>query len=125
MHIESGLVTAARELITGFQHQSNSSGLTQEYKLLSATPRKQEWVFSKMPGKILNNAFTEASYIFIHHTSNGAKPSREWLSGVEIAREAILFIQGTGLDIFINTYHLSYDPNRLRENFCEIFNLNW
>jgi len=33
------------------------------------------------------------------------------------ASDSLAFIQGTGLEIIVETYHLMYDPNQLRNVF--------
>ncbi len=58
---------------------------------------------------ILYAEFKRASFIYMKpNFHNNYKKS---------ASDSLAFIQGTGLDIVIETYHLMYDPDRLRNVF--------
>lgn len=66
---------------------------------------------------LISQCFKEASYCYTgtsRHIINAYKTSN-------IARNALAFIQGSGLEATIKTYSLDLDANSLREKFNEIF----
>ena len=62
----------------------------------------------------------EAAYMFIH--TNG-KANKFTLAKMESSKEAFLFIAGTGLDILIQNFGISYDPDNIRHLFYERFHV--
>ena len=64
---------------------------------------------------ILENAFKTASFLFTRSNSVSEKKLEEY-------KENLAFIQGTGLEIMLDTYHIVYDANKLRNGFFTIFN---
>lgn len=63
------------------------------------------------------HSLLEASYVF---TGTSNRTDHEIKSSA-IARRAYAFIQGTGLDIAIQSYGLDYNPEVIREEFNRIF----
>jgi len=55
---------------------------------------------------ILCAEFKHASWVYFHPRYN-----------TRLASDSLAFIQGTGLEIVVHTYHLMYDPNELRNVF--------
>ena len=76
---------------------------------------------------ILIDSIKSASRLFIY--SNGYTippyklPSRMLSQRLKECKQSFMFIQGTGLDMIINQYHLGYDPDHLRTCFNHIFNI--
>lgn len=66
------------------------------------------------------SAFEEAAPLVARTTPYHKFYSRDKL---EIANQALAFIQGTGLDIVIKVYDLDYDPVVLRNAFFRIFHV--
>jgi len=62
----------------------------------------------------------EASYTFTF-TNNSQKLTKHISNKIVESTEAMVFIQGTGLESFLDYYKLDYDADRLRERFYEIF----
>jgi len=67
---------------------------------------------------MLCQTLLEASYMF---TKTSGSTTRNSHSSSEFSKQAFVFIQGTGLDIAIETYGLEYNPKELRDSFNKIF----
>ena len=61
------------------------------------------------------------SSAFFINGSNGFKLRRY---GCKIGSSSLAFIQGTGLEIMLNTYHIEYNADELRNNFFSLFHKN-
>lgn len=59
---------------------------------------------------ILFEAFHNASFIYKIPRGNQYMTRKEVL-------DSYAFVQGTGLDILLQSYHLDYDPDQLRNGF--------
>ena len=63
------------------------------------------------------SAFEEAAMLYVW--TNGYLGKKN----LKIAQQALAFIQGTSLEIAIQTYGLDYDPDSLRQTFFRIFHV--
>lgn len=77
-------------------------------------------MFSTMALAGIVSAFQEAGPLCAH--SNGYHKFYS-KSKLNVANQALAFIQGTGLDIAIKVYDLGYDPEVLRNAFFRIFHV--
>jgi hypothetical protein len=68
---------------------------------------------------ILIDALKESSYLFTGSDGRGhyLRPKKR-----ELCEESLAFVQGTGMDMMINTYYIAYDPHELRNTFFTRFN---
>jgi len=66
---------------------------------------------------VLQNAFEEAAMLYTHTNGYFGKKN------IGLAKRAYAFIQGTGLEMCIQMYDLSYDADELRQTFFRIFHV--
>ena len=65
---------------------------------------------------ILVDALKSSAYFL--NGSNGIKIRRYNYS---VGSSSVAFIQGTGLELMLQTYHMEYDADELRTNFFSLF----
>lgn len=112
--MESNTLTAVRDWI-GLKHQSGTCTSIQhtfvsvnQYNVLEFTTLGLSAVMS---------AFEEAALIYTW--TNGCMGKRN----MNNCKQALAFIQGTGLEIALSIYGLDYDADSLRQNFFRIFHV--
>ena len=105
----------------GNLHQSNASIETQEFKTVEVSAQEALF-YTTLALRILTTTLREASYMFVHTCG---RMTREKEKKIEESREAFIFISGTGLDILIEEYGISYNAEELREEFYKRFNLGY
>lgn len=72
-----------------------------------------------MAAHVLQTTIKEASLFFTRTDGRDARANRKMK---DVAKQAVAFIAGTGLDIMINQYELDYDAQAIRESFYRMFN---
>ena len=118
---EFGSLSLARNLITGSQHQSETSGATHEFRYLKATPDRVA-MYDTLILQMVVSVFQDAAFQFINTNAVSSYGNRH-KSMLEVSKDALGFIAGTGLDIMLKFYHLDLDPDRLRETFYGKFKI--
>ena len=78
------------------------------------------YLYQSIAIRSLEYTLFEASYLFVRTTG---KLSRERLVKVASSREALEFVEGTGLDLMIKNYHLAYDADEIRNRFNYLFHV--
>lgn len=109
-----GSLIAAKNLIG----RSQGSGISTPIQHSAVTVDKNNvLIFTTLGLGAITSAFEEAAMIYTH-TSGYFGPKKR-----AVARQALAFIQGTGLEIAIKTYGLLYDADEMRANFYRIFHV--
>ena len=108
-------LTHVRKL-TGQAQSSVTYTLIQDTVEPSLSPLRVLYLTTIGLGSIVN-AFKEAS-LYYTLTNGRFGPKRS-----QAASDALAFIQGTGLEITIQTFALQYDADELRTTFFRIFNV--
>ena len=116
----SGSLTAVRNWIGSLQ-SAVTSGLTQSFNLVSVDHRKK-FIITELQESVLKHTFLEASYTFTF-TNNSNKLTKHISNRIVESSDAMVFIQGTGLESFLEYYKLDYNADILREKFYEIFKI--
>lgn len=68
----------------------------------------------------VTNMIVEASYVFSTSNLSGTKLVNK---NNPIWKQSLAFLSGTGLDIMIKEFNIAYDPDELREQFYNWFNV--
>ena len=107
----------ARHLISGLQHQSQTSTETHEFRYY-AVPQNQVLAYDTLILQTVANLFQEAAIQFIKTDQHiGVKSAKS-------SEQAFAFIGGTGLEMMIRFYNLDLDASLLRSAFYRKFHLN-
>ena len=65
---------------------------------------------------ILSDAFKNVNYYF-HHSNNIGRQR------LRVVSDSLAFIQGTGLELVMEAYHVDYNPDNLRNTFFSMIHV--
>jgi hypothetical protein len=71
---------------------------------------------------VVLEACRTASFLFTY-SDNGVKKSFKLCAKLSDARDAFAFIQGTALDLVLDSYGLNYSPEEIRRTFYNCLGL--
>lgn len=93
---------------------------THEISVYKATP-KSVYAYESLAVKAIELAFHEAAYMFMK--TNGKLTPTEMIY-IKTSQEALAFVSGTGLNVMIESYGLSFNADILRQEFYASFKIH-
>ena len=116
---ESATLSQLRRYLGNLQALS-ISGKTQELSNYIEANVQGYFAYTEIAISVLRHTFNEAAYLYIH---TDGKMSRESLIKIETSKQALAFIQGTGLEVMLEEYGLDYNADNLRQVFYRTFHV--
>ena len=97
--------------------QASTTCTSIQHSRLAKVDHRNELIMTTIGLACIMNAFQEASMLYTY--TNGYFGEKK----TKLARQALAFIQGTGLEVTLISYGLDYNANQLRSTFFRVFHV--